>query len=74
MTPARADGFLCDCHQVDLVNSGLSIEIPTFQFGIGDKRLAIEPDVPFALTAADFFAGKDPALQAALALKGPPAP
>jgi hypothetical protein len=74
MTPARADGFLCECRDIELTNSGLTVEIPTFQFGIGDKRLAIEPDVPVALSAADFFAGKDPALKIALALKDPPAP
>ena len=30
-------------------------------------RLTIEPDVPVEVTAADFFAGRDPALEAALA-------
>ena len=74
MTPARADNFLCRCVDIDLANSGLSIEIPTEQHVTGDPRLAIEPDVPVALSAADFFAGRDPALQAALALKDVPAP
>ena len=32
-----------------------------------DPRLTIEPDVPVEVTAADFFAGRDPALEAALA-------
>jgi hypothetical protein len=32
-----------------------------------DPRLTIEPDVPVAVTAADHFAGRDPALEAALA-------
>jgi hypothetical protein len=31
-----------------------------------DPRLTIEPDVPVAVTAADHFAGRDPALEAAL--------
>jgi C-terminal processing protease CtpA/Prc len=31
-----------------------------------DPRLTIEPDVPVEVTAADFFAGRDPALEAAL--------
>lgn len=31
-----------------------------------DPRLTIEPDIPVEVTAADFFAGRDPALQAAL--------
>jgi hypothetical protein len=74
MTPARADNFLCECSDITLINSGFTVEVPTFQFGVGDKRLAIEPDVPVALSGADFFAGKDPALKIALALKDPPAP
>jgi hypothetical protein len=32
-----------------------------------DPRLTIEPDIPVELTAADYFAGRDPALEAALA-------
>lgn len=32
-----------------------------------DPRLTIEPNVPVEVTAADFFAGRDPALEAALA-------
>ena len=32
----------------------------------GDPRLTIEPDVPVALTSADYFAGRDPALDAAM--------
>ena len=32
-----------------------------------DPRLTIEPDTPVDVTAADFFAGRDPALEAALA-------
>lgn len=72
MTPARADNFLCECSDIALPNSGLTVEVPTFQFGIGDTRLAIEPDVPVALSAADFFAGRDPALKIALGLKNLP--
>ena len=30
--------------------------------------MAIEPDIPVALSSIDFFAGLDPALEAALAL------
>jgi hypothetical protein len=32
-----------------------------------DPRLTIDPDVPVEVTAADFFAGRDPALESALA-------
>ena len=37
-----------------------------FSKGPDDDRLAVEPDVPVELTAADFFAGRDPVLRAAL--------
>ena len=33
-----------------------------------DPRLTIDPDVPVTVTAGDFFAGRDPALDAALAV------
>jgi hypothetical protein len=70
MTPARADNFLCECNDIRLQFSGLTVEVPTARARNGDPRMAIEPDIPFALTAADFFAGKDPALQLALAAQG----
>lgn len=31
-----------------------------------DPRLAIEPDIPIELSSEDFFAGRDPALRAAV--------
>jgi C-terminal processing protease CtpA/Prc len=34
----------------------------------GDARLALEPDVPVPVRAADFFAGRDAALERVLAL------
>lgn len=37
-----------------------------FGQGPGDDRLAVEPDISIELTAEDFFAGRDPVLQAAL--------
>jgi hypothetical protein len=37
--------------------------------GAGDPRVAIEPHVPVALSSTDFFAGRDPALAAALAYR-----
>ena len=33
----------------------------------GDEREWITPDIPIALTAADYFGGVDPALDAVLA-------
>jgi hypothetical protein len=32
-----------------------------------DPRLAIEPDIPVDLTAAQYFSGRDPVLDTALA-------
>ncbi len=73
MTPARADNFLCDCSDIFLPDSRLTVTVPTQFLRNGDPRPAVEPDIPFALTAADFFAGKDPALDLALRSR-PPAP
>ncbi|HSS34950.1 MAG TPA: hypothetical protein VLR93_01655 [Patescibacteria group bacterium] len=67
MTPARADNFLCDCSDIALPNSGFTVTVPTFTLNTGDPRDAVAPNIPFALTAADFFAGKDPLLAAVLA-------
>ena len=65
-TPARADGFLCPCEDIPLQSSPYVVVIPTDFLANGDTRDAVIPDMPFALTAADFFAGKDPALELAL--------
>lgn len=48
---------------------GWNVYVPTTyqQFAAArDRRLAIVPDVRVALSSADFFAGRDPVLQAAL--------
>jgi len=66
MTPARADNFLCECHDIRLPYSGFVVSVPTFTFHTGDQRDSIAPDVPMALSSADFFAGKDPVLDAVL--------
>ena len=71
-TPARADNFLCDCATIFLPASTFTVGVPTYTFHTGDPRPEIAPDVPMALAAADFFAGRDPVLAAALA--GLPAP
>ena len=65
-TPARADGFLCPCSDITLHSSPYVITIPTDFLANGDTRDAVMPDIPLDLTAADFFAGKDPALELAL--------
>ena len=69
MTPARADNFLCgQCQDVKLPQSGYVFSVPDDRAGNGDPRMAIEPDIPVALSSVDYFAGHDPALDAALAL------
>ena len=74
-TPARPDGFLCECIDVNLPNSRFVVTLPTFSFHTGDKRPEIAPAMPMALAAADFFAGRDPVLDGALhGLVPPPAP
>ena len=70
-TPARADNFLCSCMDIKLSNTEWVVSIPTEYLANGDKRDAVVPDVPIALSAADYFAGRDPAL--GLALAGPAA-
>ena len=65
-TPARADNFRCDCPDVVLPHSGFTISVPTSWDRLGDDRHEIAPDVPMALSSTDFFAGRDPVLQAAL--------
>ena len=66
MTPARADNFLGPNTDVDLPQSGFVFSVPTTRSGNGDPRMAIEPDDPVDLASADFFTGRDPALDAAL--------
>lgn len=70
--PARADNFRCDCFEIVLANSGIVVSIPTVFDNIGDPRSEIAPDVPMSLSSVDFFAGRDPVLDAAL--KGLSAP
>jgi len=52
-----------------LLHSGIDVGVAT-QYYVGsipdDPRLTIPPDVPVELTSADYFAGRDPALRAAL--------
>ena len=70
--PARADNFRCACFEIVLANSGIVVSVPTVFDNIGDTRSEIQPDVPMSVSSADFFAGRDPVLDAAL--KGLTAP
>ena len=66
-TPARADNFRCDCHDFSLPYSGFWLSVPTWYDKLGDDRPEITPDLRIDLSSTDFFAGRDPALDAALA-------
>ena len=65
-TPARADNFLCSCTDVPLPVSGYTFSVPTSRAGNGDTRAAVVPDVVLRMRAADYFAGRDKVLSAAL--------
>jgi hypothetical protein len=65
-TPARADNFLCECLDIVLEHSRFVVTIPTQAVRTGDSRPEIAPDVPMALSSTDFFAGRDPVVDAAL--------
>jgi C-terminal processing protease CtpA/Prc len=67
-TPGRPNTLL-GSNPITLANSGIVVYITgTLNpiAGPDDTRDAIRPKVKVALTAADFFAGRDPALEAAL--------
>jgi len=66
-TPARADNFRCGCQSMDLLDGSITVNIPTHWDNNGDNRPQIDPDVRIDLSAADFFAGRDPVLERALA-------
>jgi hypothetical protein len=58
-----------DADSFDLPTSGLRLHVATIYWEKarpGDARIATEPQVPVPLTSADYFAGRDPVLQAAL--------
>jgi hypothetical protein len=65
-TPARADNFTCDCYDIELPHLGIVVTIPQSVANNGDVRPAIEPDVTMRLSSSDFFASRDPVLEAAL--------
>jgi len=65
-TPARANNFTCSCYEIVLLNSGYKVSVPLYKNYNIDERDAVNPDVSMPPTAADFFAGRDPVLDAAL--------
>jgi hypothetical protein len=64
-----APNFWADPATVTLPNSELNALVSDRYFGIGgpkDTRLAIQPEIAVALTASDYFSGRDPVLERAL--------
>ena len=64
-----APNFWADPDTVTLPNSGLHVLIASRYFGIGgpdDTRTTIEPDFVVPFSSSDYFAGRDPVLDAAL--------
>ena len=59
-----------DNELVELPEAGLTVRVASsyWQFGRGpgDPRVAVQPDLPVSMSAADFFAGRDPVLERAL--------
>ena len=66
--PSGGANLYGDTIAVALPESGWSAQIAAVHWAPAgeDPRLAFEPDVPVELTSADFFAGRDPVLSAAL--------
>ncbi len=65
-----APNLWADPVPVTLPSSRLNVLVASKYFDIGgpdDARLAVEPDLAVPLTAADYFAGRDSVLEAALA-------
>ena len=65
-TPAMANNFLCPCQDIDLATTGYVFSVPMARANNGDPRPAVMPDRRVATRAADFFAGRDIALELAL--------
>ena len=58
--------------EVDLPTLGWTVHVPPQYVRVlrqDDQRAALEPDVPVQITAADHFAGRDPVLARAIALR-----
>jgi C-terminal processing protease CtpA/Prc len=65
-----APNLWADPETVTLPSSRLNVLVASRYFGIGgpdDERLAVGPDLAVPFTAEDYFAGRDPVLEAALA-------
>jgi len=63
-----------DSKRVVLEHSGLTVRVSTIYWHswlANDFRDAIQPHIPAKLTAADYFAGRDPVLRAAIDYRAP---
>jgi Peptidase family S41 len=61
-----------DIRPVRLPSSGWTVDVAAIWWvksRASDPRVAIEPHVPVSVSSSDFFRGRDPALQAALAYR-----
>ncbi len=61
-----------DSEQVELAALGWTVYVPTRYaevLGRSDERVAIDPDVPVQVGVADHFAGRDPVLAKAVAMR-----
>ena len=69
-TMGGAPAFWADPDSVTLPSSGLVVLVDS-RFNPspipGDRRAEVRPDLAVALTASDYFTGRDPVLQRALA-------
>jgi len=64
-----------DSNRIVLENSGLTVRVSTIYWHswlANDFRDAIQPHIPATLTAADYFAGLDPVMSAAVDYVAPP--
>jgi hypothetical protein len=66
LVPAVA-GCTAASTRIDLPHTGIAVQSATERVEVApDDRLAVPPDVPVALTAAGYFADRDPVFEAAL--------
>ncbi|MCE9622442.1 MAG: hypothetical protein K8R99_08870 [Actinomycetia bacterium] len=66
---AGSPNLYADVRPVELPSSGIRVNVSSSYYDFAspdDPRTAIEPDIPVELSSADYFAGFDPVLQAAI--------
>ncbi len=66
---AGSPNVYADARPVDLPSSGIEVNVSSSYYDFAspnDPRTSIEPDIPVELSSADYFAGFDAVLQAAI--------